>query len=156
MTPLTVALQGLLFMGFSRQEYWSGLPFPSPGDLPNAGTEPAYFASPALAGGFFATSTTWEALCLVTQCLTLCDPCKFFGLQPTRLLCPWGFSKQEYWSGLLCPPPGDFPNPEVEPRSPALQVDALPPEPPEKLKNTGVGNLSLLLGNLPASQCSMR
>ena len=36
-----------------------------------------------------------------------------------------GFSRQVYWIGLLCPPPGDLPNPEVEPRSPALQVDSL-------------------------------
>ena len=49
-------------MGFSRQEYWSGLPFPSPGDLPDAGIEPAALASPALAGGFFTPSATWEAL----------------------------------------------------------------------------------------------
>ena len=34
---------------------------------------------------------------------------------------PWGFSRQKYWSGLPCPPPGDFPNPRIEPRSPALQ-----------------------------------
>ena len=39
-TPWTVARQALLSMGFSRQEYWSGLPFPSPGDLPNPGIEP--------------------------------------------------------------------------------------------------------------------
>ena len=39
-TPWTVACQASLFMGFSRQEYWSGLPFPSPGDLPNPGIEP--------------------------------------------------------------------------------------------------------------------
>ena len=45
MTPWTVACQALLPMGFSRQEYWSGLPFPSPGDLPNPGIEPG---SPAL------------------------------------------------------------------------------------------------------------
>ena len=43
------------------------------------------------------------------------------GLQPTKLLCPWGFSRQKYWSGLPCPPPGDLPNPEIELRSPALQ-----------------------------------
>ena len=54
------------------------------------------------------------------------------GLQPARLLCPWGFSRQEYWSGLPCPPPGDLPNPGIEPRSPALQVDSLPIEPPGK------------------------
>ena len=38
-----------------------------------------------------------------------------------RLLCPWGFSKQEYWSGLPCPPPGNLPYPGTEPRSPAVQ-----------------------------------
>ena len=42
-------------MEFSRQEYWSGLPFPSPGDLPDPGIEPASPESPALAGGFFTT-----------------------------------------------------------------------------------------------------
>ena len=48
----TVACQAPLSVGFSRQEYWSGLPFPSPGDLPDPGIEPV---SPALAGGFFTT-----------------------------------------------------------------------------------------------------
>ena len=45
-------------MGFSRQEYWSGVPFPIPGDLPDPGIEPVF---PAWAGGFFTTSTTREA-----------------------------------------------------------------------------------------------
>ena len=49
-TPWTVACQAPLFMGFSRQEYWNGLPLPSPGDLPDPGIE---HASPALAGRFF-------------------------------------------------------------------------------------------------------
>ena len=57
------------------------------------------------------------------------------GLQPTRLLCPWGFSRQEYWSGLPCPPPGDLPNPGIEPRFSALQVDSLPSEPQGKSNN---------------------
>ena len=50
-------------MEFSRQEYWSGLPFPPPGDLPNPGIgkKPVSLTSPALAGGFFTTSATWEA-----------------------------------------------------------------------------------------------
>ena len=52
----------------------------------------------------------------------------------------------EYWSGLPCPSPGDLPNPGIELRSPALQVDSLPSEPSGKLKNTGVGSLSLLQG----------
>ena len=43
-----------------------------------------------------------------------------------------GFSREEYWSGLPCPPPGDLPNPETEPRSPALQADSLPSESPGK------------------------
>ena len=55
-----VARQAPLSMGFSRQEYWSGLPCPHPGDLPNPGTQPGSLASPALAGRFFSTSTTWE------------------------------------------------------------------------------------------------
>ena len=50
--PWTVAFQAPLFMGFSRQEYWSGLPFPPAGDLPDPGIKPT---SPALAGGFFST-----------------------------------------------------------------------------------------------------
>ena len=48
--------------GFSRQEYWSGLPSPPPGDLPNGGIEPTSLTSPALASGFFTTSATWEFL----------------------------------------------------------------------------------------------
>ena len=60
-TPLTVACQAPLSMGFSRQEYWSGSPCLPPGDLPNPGIEPASLMSPALAGGFFVTSTTWKA-----------------------------------------------------------------------------------------------
>ena len=56
------AHQAPLSMGFFRQEYWSGLPCPLPGDLPNPGTEPVGLTSPALAGRFFTTSDTWEAL----------------------------------------------------------------------------------------------
>ena len=51
----TVARQAPLSMGFSRQEYWSGLPFPSPGGLPNPETEPTSPVAPELAGGFFTT-----------------------------------------------------------------------------------------------------
>ena len=54
-TLWTVARQTPLSMGFSRQEYWSGLPCPPPGDLPDPGIKPAPLASPALAGGFFTT-----------------------------------------------------------------------------------------------------
>ena len=54
-TPCAVVCQVSLFMGFRRQEYWSGLPFPSPGDLPDPGIEPASPISPSLAGRFFTT-----------------------------------------------------------------------------------------------------
>ena len=60
-TPWTVAHQTPLSMGFSRQEYWSGVLFPSPGDLPNPGIKPASLLFPALAGRFFTTRATWEA-----------------------------------------------------------------------------------------------
>ena len=49
---------------------------------------------------------------------------------------PMGFSRQEYWSGLPFPSPGDLPDPGIEPRSPALQADALTSEPPGKPKNS--------------------
>ena len=61
MTPWTVAQQAPLSMEFSREEHWSRLPFPTPGDLLNPGMEPA---SLVLAGGFFTTSAIWEAALL--------------------------------------------------------------------------------------------
>ena len=67
----------------------------------------------------------YHQMCLVAQSfLTFCDP--------TRLLCPWGLSRQVYWSWLSCPPPRDLPNPRTEPRSPTLQADSLLSEPPGK------------------------
>ena len=61
MTLWTAAHQAPLSMGFSRQEYWSGLPFPPPGDLPHPGIEHTSLMSPALTGRFFTTSSIWEA-----------------------------------------------------------------------------------------------
>jgi len=63
-----------------------------------------------------------------------------------------GFSKQEYWSGLPCPPPGALPNLGIEPRSPALEADSLPSGPPGKPMNTRMGSLSLLQGIVPTSE----
>ena len=65
-TPWTVAHQAPLSMGFSRQEYWSGSPFPSPGDLPDPGIQPTSPVSPALAGRFFTTEPS-EAPVLIRQ-----------------------------------------------------------------------------------------
>ena len=58
MTPWIIARQFPFSMEFPRQEYWSGLPFPTAGDLPNLGLNPRLFMSPALADGFFTTSAT--------------------------------------------------------------------------------------------------
>ena len=63
-TPWTIAHQAPLPMGFPRQEYWSGLPFPPPGDLPTPGIKPECFVFPALAGGFFTTVPPWKPSCL--------------------------------------------------------------------------------------------
>ena len=61
-TLWTAARQAPLSMGFSRQQYWSGLPCLPPGDLPNPGVKPGSLMSPTLAGGFFTTSAPWEQL----------------------------------------------------------------------------------------------
>ena len=57
----TIVPQAPLSTGFSKQEYWSVLPFPSPGDLPDPGIEPTYLMSPSLAVMVFTTSAAWEA-----------------------------------------------------------------------------------------------
>ena len=77
---------------------------------------------------FYTTLQTF--LILFLYCAVLCRSVmsKFLrprGLQPAWLLCPWGYSRQEYWSWLPCPPPGDLPDPGIEPRS-ASQADSLP------------------------------
>ena len=82
---------------------------------------------------FFSVYTFIDLMCCaVLSHSVMSNSLRPHELQPARLLCPWGFSRQEYWSGLPCPPPGDRPNPGVEPRFPTLQVDSLPSEPPGK------------------------
>ena len=96
-------------------------------------------------------TTPWLFLtnlcCIVLSSSVVSDSFWPYRQQPTKFFCPWRFSRQEYWSGLPWPPPGDLPNPGIEPRSLALQVDSLPSEPPGKPKNTGVLSLSLLQGS---------
>ena len=145
--------QAPLCMGFSKQEYWSELLCPSPGDLLNPEMEPPsccwFFMSPALAGGFFTSSATWEGpsecyalhsqvneslafqLNFISWCWCEQKLKKVKSLSLVRLfVTPWtvayhapqsmGFSRQEYWSGLPFPSPGDLPNPGIKPGSPAL------------------------------------
>ena len=66
--PMDYSLSAPLSMGFSRQEYWSGLPCPAPGDLPNPGIKPTSLESPALEGRFFTTRTIWAV-----QPLAICS-----------------------------------------------------------------------------------
>ena len=75
--PWTIAHQAPLSMGFSRQEYWSGMPSPSPGDLPDPGVVPKSLVSPALAGRFFTASIAWNTVASPKMCfLDLEDKCK--------------------------------------------------------------------------------
>ena len=111
-TPRTVACQSPMSMGFFRQEYWSGLPFPSPGNLSNPGFKPV---SPALAGGFVTTELPgkpqlgWLCVCV---CLCVCVLSRSVisnSYNPIDCSLPgssMGFSRQDYWSGLPFPSPG--------------------------------------------------
>ena len=109
-TPWTAAYQAPPSMEFSRQDYWSGVPFPSPGDLPDPGIKPESLMSPALAGSFFTTSATWEA---PQESLLLLLLSRLSHVR--RLATPWTaayqappsmeFARQEYWSGVPLPSP---------------------------------------------------
>ena len=99
-TPGTVAYQAPPSMGFSRQEYWSELPFPSPGDLPDPGIEPG---SPAFQADTLTYEPPGKPICVCV--------CVLIGFSHVRLFAtPWTvayqappsmeFSRQEYWSGL--------------------------------------------------------
>ena len=114
MTLWTVVHLAPLSMGFSRQEYWSGLPYHPPGNLLDPGIELESLMSPALACGFFITSTTWEApvfliatinycrklnskikinriiiaLLFLFSCSVMSDSLQPHGLQHNRLPCP--------------------------------------------------------------------
>ena len=120
-------------MGFSSQEYWSRLPCPPPGNLPDLGIKPMSLISPALAGRFSTTSATWEALdnrtCVCVKSLSRVRPFVILWTVAHQAPPSMGFSSQEYWSGLPFPSPGDLPDPGIEPRSPALQADTLTSEP---------------------------
>ena len=105
--------------------------FPPPRDLPDPRIEPTSLTSSALAVGFFIASTTWEAQVkvLVSQsCLTLCDP---IDCDP-RLLCPRNSPGKNTGADSHSLSPGDLPNPGIKSKSPSLQADSLPPEPPWK------------------------
>ena len=77
----------------------------------------------------FELALTLILCCAVLSHSVVSDSLQSHVLQPSRLLCPSGFSRQEYWNGLPCPPPGDLPNPGIEPRSLTFAGGFLPSEP---------------------------
>ena len=140
-TPWTIAYQAPPSMGFSRQECWSGLPFSSPGDLPNPGIEPrspvleadALQSEPPGMDPYNSNRCCSRVNCIVLlnissyfqgkllqvesmslylynhHVLSCSSPVQLFGTLWTvacQALPTMGFSRQEYWSGLPCPPPG--------------------------------------------------
>ena len=98
---------------------------------------------------YLPTNISWAPIMFqICECVLSHFSCVWLSVTLWTVVCQtplsMGFSRQAYWSELPCPPLGDLPNPEIEPRSPALQVGSLPSQPPGKPKNTGVGGLSLL------------
>ena len=74
---------------------------------------------------FFPNVPACICMCYVVLSHSVMSNClQTHGLQLARLLCQWGFSWQEYWSGLSFPSPGDLPSPVIKPRSPTLQVES--------------------------------
>ena len=118
---------GPLPMGFSWQEYWSGLSCPPPEDDPDPGIEPMSPMSPALQADSLPLSHWGSPHGNERKSLS----------RVQLFATPWTkqsmeFSRPEYWSGKPFPSPGDPPNPGIESRSPALQADSLPAEPQGK------------------------
>ena len=107
----TVACQAPLSMGFSRQEYWSGLLFPCPGDVPNPWIKPG---CPILQAGSYLSQSPGKPFYLHVLSLSyvrlFCDL-----MEAHQASLSMRLSRQEYWSGFPCPPTGDLPDPEVKP-----------------------------------------
>ena len=144
-------------MEFSRPEYWSGWPFPSPGGLPNPGIEPRSptlqadslpaepYGKPKNTGVGSLSLLQWIFLTQesnqgLLHCRQILYQLSYEGSPKSKSLCHvqlWDpmdcmfieFSRPEYWSGYPFLSPVDLPNPEIEPRSPKLQADYLPAEP---------------------------
>ena len=117
-------------MAFSRLQYWSGLPFPSPRDLPSPGIEPTSLMSPALPGRFFTTELSGITYMRYSGCSMISGPsgvqlfCDPMDCSPPGSPVP-GISQAKYWSGLSFCLPGDLPDPGRECMSPAIQADSL-------------------------------
>ena len=169
-TPRTIAHQAPPSVEFSRQGYRSGLPFPSypilfdPMDCSRQAPPSMGFPSKNTGvvvtsfsrGSFWPRDQIWVSYTgrqilyhwapseppALSWKWKLLSRVQFFGTLWT--IKSMELSRPEYWNWYTFPSPGDLPNPGIKARSPALQADSLPAEPPGKFKNTGVGNLILL------------
>ena len=123
-TPWIVACQAPLSMEFSRPEYWSRLPFPSPGDHHDPGIKPG---SPTLQADSLLSEPPEKPpnMLVAHLCPTLCDPMEFS--PPDSSL--HGILQEEYWSGQPFPFLGGLPNAGIELRSLTLQANSLPSQP---------------------------
>ena len=116
MTPRTVVYQAPLSMESPRPEYWNGLLFPSPGNLPDLGVKPVSPASPTLEANSLPLSHLGSPS-IVCAVLSHSSHVPLFAILWTvthQVPLSMGFSKQEYWSGLPFPSPGDLPNPGID------------------------------------------
>ena len=129
--PWTVVHQAPLPMEFPDKNTEAGCHFLLQGIFPTQGLNQRLWHLLHQQADCLPTAPPGKLLlCLVMQSFpTLCDPvdCSLPGF-----CVHVGFFRQEYWTGLPCPSSGDLPNPGIKPRSPALQADSLPSEPPEK------------------------
>ena len=159
-TPWTVTQWAAVSMGFSKQRYWSGLPFPPWGDLPDLGIEPGSPALPALPlcwatrealiykhfdfdiyvqfedvryeiYSYITFHISGNIASLMLSCSLLSDSLTSWAVAHEAPLF-MGYPRQEYWSGLPFPPPGNLPDPGIEWVFSALQADSLPSEPSGK------------------------
>ena len=141
-------------LGFSRQEHWRGLPFPTPGDLPNPGIEPASPVSPALQADILPLNHQGSPMLLLSH-LSRVQLCATPHTADHQAPLSLGFSRQEHWSGLPFPSP--MPESEKWKWSRSVVSDPQRPyglQPPRLLcpwdfpgKSTGVGCHCLLQGS---------
>ena len=126
--------KGPLSIVLPRQEYWSRLPFPSPGDLPNPGIkqgspasqEDSLWSEPLRK---FKDLVQFSSVQSLSRVQLFATPWTICSLPNSHSM---GFSRQGYWNGLPFPSSGDLPDPGIEPRFPSLQTDSSPSEPQRK------------------------
>ena len=112
--PWTAAHQAPLSIEFSRQDYWSGSTFPSPGNLPDSGISPV---SSALQADSLLSEPPGKPMVCMLSCFSYVQLCATPWTAARQAPLSMGFSRQEHWSHLPFPPPVDLSNPGITPTS---------------------------------------